>query len=204
MAEVTQQAMHEQRLQNERIADQSKAVVEHSQKLTEAARELVVRDAEARGELLDAQKHLQSELNQQHTSIDASRSKLEQERRTIAEQRYRDPVVADSIQSTGLLVACCLPLVVCVYLIKQLSTDDSDETALAEMLVLEFAADQPLLLPDSAGNSRRRLSRSTREDYHRRAMAHLNDARADESTSEANQASSDNDYDDADRDPPPF
>ena len=204
VTEVAQQAMLSQRLQNEQIAEQSKAVIQHSQKLTEAAKELVVRDAEARGQLIEAQKHLQSELNQQQSTLDASRSGLETERQAIAKQRYRDPVVANSIQSTGLLLACCLPLVVCVYLIRQLMTDDSDETALAEMLVLELASEQPLLRNGSLGPSPHRLSSSAGADYHRRAMAHLNDAMTDVPASETDQNSFTDDCGDSESEPPPF
>ena len=65
LAEMAQQTVAEQVRQNERMADQSQAVVEESHQLAEAAKELVERDAEARRELIAAQTELTSKLNEQ-------------------------------------------------------------------------------------------------------------------------------------------
>ena len=55
LAEFAQQSVTEQRKQNDRIADQSKAVVKESHQLAQTAKELVKYDAEARRELIAAQ-----------------------------------------------------------------------------------------------------------------------------------------------------
>ena len=80
-------------------------------------------------------------------AIDAGREQLEQERREIAQQRHRDPIVAATVQSIGLILACLLPLVVAVYVIRQMRSDEPDDAALAQLLVQELSADQPRLLP---------------------------------------------------------
>ena len=69
LAEFAQQSMTEQRQQNDRMADQSQAVVEESHQLAETAKELVARDAEARRELIAAQQELTSQLNGQQSAI---------------------------------------------------------------------------------------------------------------------------------------
>ena len=146
LAEFAEQAVKEQARQNDRMADQSQAVVEESHQLAETAKELVEHDAEARRELIAAQQELTSQLNDQQATVDAGRGQLEQDRREIAEQRHRDPIVATAIQNTGLVIACLLPLIVAVYVIRQMQSQEPDHAAVAEMLTLELTSDEPLLL----------------------------------------------------------
>jgi len=63
LAEFAEQAVKEQARQNDRMADQSQAVVEESHQLAETAKELVEHDAEARRELIAAQQELTTQLN---------------------------------------------------------------------------------------------------------------------------------------------
>ena len=147
LAEFAAQAVKVQARQNDRMADQSQAVVAESHQLAEAAKELVEHDAEARRELIAAQQELTSQLNDQQATVDAGRGQLEQDRRDIAEQRHRDPLVATAIQNTGLVIACLLPLIVAVYVIRQMQSQEPDHAAVAEMLVLEVTSDEPRLLP---------------------------------------------------------
>ena len=147
LAEFAEQAVKEQARQNDRMADQSQAVVEESHQLAETAKELVEKDAEARRELIAAQQELTSQLNDQQATVDAGRGQLEQDRREIAEQRHRDPIVATAIENTGLVIACLLPLIVAVYVIRQMQSQEPDHAAVAEMLVLEVTSDEPRLLP---------------------------------------------------------
>ena len=147
LAEFAQQTMSEQVRQNERMADQSQAVVEESHQLAETAKELVARDAEARRELIAAQQELTSQLNGQQSAIHTGHQQLEQDRREIAEQRHRDPIIAAVIQDFGLFIACLLPLVVAVFVIRQMQSQEPDHAAVAELLVLELTADEPRLLP---------------------------------------------------------
>ena len=147
LAEFAQQAVKEQARQNDRMADQSQAIVEESHQLAQTAKELVESDAEARRELIAAQQELTSQVNDQQATVDAGREQLEQDRREIAEQRHRDPIVATAIQNTGLVMACLLPLIVAVYVIRHMQSQDPDHAAVAEMLVLEVTSDEPRLLP---------------------------------------------------------
>jgi len=147
LADFAQQTMAEQSRQNHRMADQSEAIVDESHQLTEAAKELVEHDAEARRELISAQQELTSQLNHQQGTIDAGRDQLEQDRREIAKQRQRDPIIAAVIQNFGLVIACLLPLIVAVLVIRQMQSQEPDHAAVAELLMLELTSDQPLLLP---------------------------------------------------------
>ena len=74
---------------------------------------------------------------------------MEQERRDIAAQRHRDPIVAQTISVVGLTLACLLPLLLAGYVIYALNRSSDDNDALSELLIMEMTADQPLLLPSS-------------------------------------------------------
>ncbi len=147
LAEFAQQTMTEQIKQNDRMADQSQAVVEESHQLAETAKELVERDAEARRELIAAQQELTSQLNEQQSAIYKGHDRLEQDRREIADQRHRDPIVAAVIQNFGLLIACLLPLFVSLFVIRQMQSQEPDHAAVAELLTLELTSEEPRLLP---------------------------------------------------------
>lgn len=162
LAELAQQTMTEQGRQNQRMADQSEAVVAESHQLAETAKELVARDAEARRELIAAQTELTTQLNGQQSAIHTGHEQLEQDRREIAEQRHRDPIVAAVIQDFGLVIACLFPLLVAVLVIRQMQSQEPDHAAVAELLTLELTSDEPLLLP-GPGRNPQLLNRSDDE-----------------------------------------
>ncbi|WP_145346226.1 hypothetical protein [Rosistilla ulvae] len=148
LAEFAQQTMTEQIKQNGRMADQSQAVVEESHQLAEAAKELVEHDAEARRELIAAQQELTTQFNEQQSAIYKGHDRLEQDRREIADQRDRDPIVAAVIQNFGMVIACLLPLFVSVFVIRQMQSQEPDHAAVAELLTLELTSEEPRLLPN--------------------------------------------------------
>jgi len=150
LVDFAQQAAKQQAKQNEAMARQSQAVVEESQKLAQTAEKLVESDAKARVEMVAAQERLTSQLDQQRAAVDSGRDQLEAERKQIAQQRHRDPILAASIQTVGLVAAALLPLVVCIYVLKQMSRSEPDDGAVAELLVSELTAERPLLLPAPA------------------------------------------------------
>ena len=147
LAEFARQSMAEQQKQNARIADQSKAVVDESHQLAQAAKELVNLDAQARRELLAAQSDLTSQLAQQQSVVDANRDELEQERREIAGRRNRDPIIASAIQYTGLILGCLAPLAICAFVIRQMQSQEPDHAAVAELLIQELTMPKILSVP---------------------------------------------------------
>ncbi len=136
---LAQQALTEQAQQNKRLAEQSRQIAEASRRLVEG-------DAEARKDLLEAQKQLNRELHSERASLDRQREEMEQERRQIAKQRHRDPIVAQAIAAFGLTLACLLPLALAAYIIWAATRNGDDSDALGELLVMEIAAEKPLLL----------------------------------------------------------
>jgi hypothetical protein len=170
LADFAERTMSEQIKQNDRMADQSQAVVEESHQLAETAKELVEHDAEARRELIAAQQELTSQLNGQQSAIYTGHEQLEQDRREIAEQRHRDPIIAAVIQDFGLFIACLLPLVVAVFVIRQMQSQEPDHAAVAELLVLELTADEPRLLPGPM-SQRHALTHDDPEEGHHALIA---------------------------------
>jgi len=122
--------------QNLRMADLQKSVADGSKRLIEA-------EADSRDKLLAMQDNLRGD----QATVGEQRDKLEAERREIAQERIRDPIIAEAIKQVGLCLACLLPLVLAGYLVftmKQTAKDD--DAAVAELLVTELVSEKPLLL----------------------------------------------------------
>jgi hypothetical protein len=141
LADYAQQAMDQQARQNETLARQSQQVAEQSQELARAAHDLVGQDAAARRELIDAQTTLQSQLHEERSSVDTQRQELHVERKSVAAAAIRDPVIAQAILVTGLILAALLPLLVTAYALRRLPDPGPSDTLLAETLIENLDAE---------------------------------------------------------------
>jgi hypothetical protein len=130
----------------DRQAEQNRLVATNNQQVIDATKKLVEADAQSRHETGQLQRELQSE----RSGISQQRDALEQERREIAHQRNRDPIVAESIKAAAGLIVAALPLVVCVFLLRGLFRKSDDE-AVADVLIEELVARQPLLALSANG-----------------------------------------------------
>jgi hypothetical protein len=128
------------RQSTDRQAEQNRLVETNNRQLLEATDKLVEADAKGRTENLELHRQIETE----RSGINQQRDALEQERRQIAEQRNRDPIVAESIQAFAGLIAAILPLFVCLVLLRGLF-HRSDQETLAEVLIQDFVSRQPLL-----------------------------------------------------------
>lgn len=140
----------------ERQAEQNRLVETNNRQVIEATNRLVEADAKSRAENLTLHRQIEVE----RADVNQQRDALEQERRQIAAERNRDPIIAESIQLAAGLIAAVLPLLVCLYLLRGLF-DKPDQDALAELLVEDLLSRQPLLgnsdllnLPETGGNPR--------------------------------------------------
>ena len=129
-----------------RQAEQNQAMARQSQEIAQAARLLVEADAKARGDVIQLQTDLEKSAQAMRTSLDRQHEDLENERRQLASQRQRDPIIAAAILDAGMILACLLPLVLAWYVLRNLQQEPAD-AALGELLVQELVADEPLLLP---------------------------------------------------------
>jgi hypothetical protein len=99
---------------------------------SEAARELVKADTQARQEVAVIHHELQSE----RIEIGQQRDALESDRKEVATARQRVPLMAAAFQGGAVLLTCALGLGVCGWLLSGLSKRDADGE-LEDMLVLE-------------------------------------------------------------------
>jgi hypothetical protein len=143
LIEMSQQSLARQAEQNRQMAEQN-------QQITEATRRLVEADAVARSELIQShgelQQGIQSErlsLTEQQADLQRCRDDLEVERRLLAQQRHRDPILAGALVEAAALLACSLPLLFCFCLLRALQQDDDD--GMTELLVEEVVADRSVL-----------------------------------------------------------
>jgi hypothetical protein len=111
--------------------------------VAEASRQLVEADAKSRTEIVA----LQRDLQQGQTELGRQRDQLEDDRRGFADQRNRDPIIANTLTVVGTTIACLLPLVLGIYLARGLRDSSQIESTLAEILVDEIVTDKPVLLP---------------------------------------------------------
>lgn len=111
--------------------------------VAEASRQLVQADAKARGEVVA----LQRDLQQVQAELGRQRDQLESDRRQYADQRIRDPIVANAILDVGMILACLLLLILGIALVLGLRNQTQTDSALTEILVEEIASDRPMLLP---------------------------------------------------------
>ena len=112
-------------------------------RLAEASRQLVEADAKSRSETIA----LQRDLQHGQTELGQQRDQLESDRRGFADQRNRDPIIANTLTVLGTIIACLLPLVLGIYLASGLRDPSQVDSTLTEILVDEIATDKPVLLP---------------------------------------------------------
>ena len=89
---------------------------------------------------------MHEKVQQERIELGHGRAQLEEDRRQLATQRHRDPLIATAITSTIWLFVCILPLFLCWRLL-QTPTEDEIEETMQEVLIQDLVAEQPLLLP---------------------------------------------------------
>src|SRR5262245_29288552 len=142
LLDLAQQSLAQQARQSEQLAQQSRQV-------TEAARQLVAADAQARQELVAGMTQLQQQIQTQRSEFDRQRDTLERERRELAAQRGRDPILANAIGAIGVTMACLLPLLLAGYALYTVNrpSPEADAEAVSEILIGEIVSPVPQLLP---------------------------------------------------------
>jgi VIT1/CCC1 family predicted Fe2+/Mn2+ transporter len=133
------------RQSSDRQAEQNRLVETNNRQVLDAANRLVEADAKSRSENNELHRQIESE----RSGVNQQRDALEQERRQIALERNRDPIVAESIQAAAGLIAAVLPLLVCLFLLRGLFSR-TDGEALAEVLIEDLVSQQPLLAEPAA------------------------------------------------------
>ena len=134
LVRVAEEAADRQAGQNREMAQLNREVAEGTKRLVEA-------EAQSRKEVIA----LQQDLRADQADVHRARDRLEVERKQIAAQRHRDPIIANAITGVGLLLACLTPLLLCWYLLRTVR-EESDGAVVAEVLIEELMAEHPKLL----------------------------------------------------------
>ena len=119
-------------------------------RLARASQEAAARQAEQNREmaqLVQSQQALQHGIDAERGHLDQQRTVLEDERRAIATERVRDPIIANALIGAVILAACVLQLVLAFFVLRGAHQAEPDDAALSELLVQELVAEEPLLLP---------------------------------------------------------
>ena len=113
----------------------------------ESSREFVQIQADQNRRLVE----LQNQVQAQHVEIGRQRDALEKERRELAAQRHRDPVVAESIFSIGTLLACLCPILLAWVLLNR-ADPGTDSEVIAETLIRDVSSGpSSILIPAIVG-----------------------------------------------------
>jgi TolA-binding protein len=132
---MAQQSLDAQARQNDRLVQQNQQVIE-------ASKELVAADAQARTKMTELQHDLQADQRE----VGRQRDGLEQERRQIAAERYREQLVSSAITTIGILIVAGLPLLLGIYMLRAVQYAEASDPVLTEVLIDEMLADRPRLL----------------------------------------------------------
>ena len=120
-----------------------------SERVARLSQEAAARQAEQNREiarLVESQQSLQQQIETQHQQLDEQRTALETERREIANQRFRDPIIANALSTAAILAGCMLPILLCYFVLRTVHQPAAD-AALNELLIHELASDDSVLLP---------------------------------------------------------
>jgi hypothetical protein len=139
----------------DRQAEQNKEMARVNRELAEGTKLLVEADGESRRELVS----LQQDLRADQAEVNEGRDALETERKAIAANRHRDPIIANAVTGVGLTLACLLPLVLCWYLLRNVH-DEPNDGVVTEILIEELSSEKPRMLPPFAAE------RTTIDDGH--------------------------------------
>ena len=115
-------------------AEQNAQMARHTQQVVETSRELVV-----------LQQNLEEGVQTERKSLDRQHEEMEAERRTIAHQRHRDPLIAAAIINASILLACIAPLLLAFWVLRR--SWDQESSGVDELLIHELTTDTPVLLP---------------------------------------------------------
>ena len=141
MVEFARETNRQQAAQNKAITQLNKAAAESHHRVVEAV-------AKSRQEIVMLER-----------DVAKQRERLEEERRSLANERHRESLLAPVFNTIGMLLVTAIPLAVCWMLLYGLRQPVSDEEV-AELLVHELVASEQDSVPRLGHEERRRLEAS--------------------------------------------
>ena len=130
-------------------AEQNLRMAQSQREVAAGARQLVEADARARQEMAELHRGVAS----QQSEVGRQRDRLDDERRALGAERRRESLLGPVIGSAATVLACLLPLVICVLVLWP-RPDPPEAAELTALLVEDLAASRPRLLGRPAGSDR--------------------------------------------------
>lgn len=134
------------------VAESNRQQAAQTQEMAKVHREV----AEGTSRLVEAVADSRKEMVAMESDLQEQRAQLDAERRSIANERYRESLLAPVVSSVGLMLVAALPLVLCWYLLHGLRTSDED---VSEVLIQNLVSEQ-LALPATPPD-RQRIEQET-------------------------------------------
>lgn len=103
-------------------AESNRQQVEQNQEMARVHREV----AQGTTRLVDAVAESRREMLGMERELQDQRTELDAERKSIADQRHRESLLAPVVANVGLLLVAALPLVLCWYLLHGLRSDGEE------------------------------------------------------------------------------
>jgi hypothetical protein len=128
-----------------RQAQQSRETVQLQLQVAEGTKRLVSTEAESRRQWIGIKRDIEVEA----AAISRQRDLLEAERRAIAAERNRDPIIVAAIESVGFVLACLVPLLVAWRALHVSEKHVRDGPAVVYVLLDEFLRPELTSLPGS-------------------------------------------------------
>ena len=133
------------------VAESNRQQAQQNSEMAKVHREV----AEGTSRLVDAVAESRKEMVAMESDLQDQRTQLDKERRSLANERHRESILAPVLSNVGLMLVAALPLVLCWYLLHGLRTPDED---VSEVLVQELVSDRPRML--SSLGLRQRIEQS--------------------------------------------
>lgn len=104
-------------------------------------------------QVFDTQEH----MVEQQASLSRARDNLEVDRRTWEQRERNDPIIAKSIETTGILIACCLPLIVLVLLVGKVSHKETEDAGSERLLAETLSGEVRHIIEQDANAAHKNL-----------------------------------------------
>lgn len=139
---LAEKIVHEQAQQNLKVSEATESLVR-------ADSEARLTMSEAHSDMIEAHNQMQLKLQAERGLLDQRRNDLDSLKDKIEYERRSAPVIAESVQLVGGILACLCPLLLAGFVLHSMNkTIDSDQEKIVnQFLIQELTRKTPLLLP---------------------------------------------------------
>ena len=160
VASVSETAVKEQAQLNQKVSEATDTLVRAGSEgriaMIKAHDQLQIKLQSQRAAMIETHDQLQHKLESERASLDDRRKNLDLLKGQIEQDRRRAPIIAESIQSVGGIIACLCPLFLAAYVLYSMNKtiEGDQEKIVNQFLMNELTSDSPVLLPAVSASSR--------------------------------------------------